>query len=371
MDYFLSEKNRLKILLGLGCCIVAMIIYLLIFAFDTEIDKRHDKIGFIILGDINEAGWNASHYNGIKAACEEYGLQLLVRDHVKEFSGQCPEAIEELVAEGAGAIFLVSFNYATEVRSLIDKYPHISFINTSTLEQAKNLTSCFARMYQGRYLSGILAGMKTQSNIIGYVAAMPNAEVCRGINAFTLGVQRVNPKARVLVMWTGDWQVEDVEAEHAQKLIEKYGADLLTYHQDVEVTAQVADKFGADFIAYNAHLEGYSKHYLASVICHWDLYYKDILQKYLKGELFSIRNNWVGVQQGVITISDYSEAVTPQMRSTVNSAQKELLSNQNLIFAGEIYDNQGKLRCGKNQVIDEKQLLRSLDWLVKGVEVVE
>lgn len=367
----LSEKNRLKILLVLGGCIVAVIIYLLIFAFDTEIDKRHDKIGFIILGDINEAGWNASHYNGIKAACEEYGLQLLIRDHVKEFSGQCPVAIEELVAEGAGAIFLVSFNYASEVRSLIDKYPHISFINTSTLEHARNLTSCFARMYQGRYLSGIVAGMRTKTNIIGYVAAMPNAEVCRGINAFTLGVQRVNPNAKVLVMWTGDWQVEDVEAEHARILIEKYKADVLTYHQDVEMTAKVAEEHGVDFIAYNAHLEGYSEHYLASVICHWDLYYKDIIQKYLKGELFSIRDNWVGVQQGVITLSDYSNLITPQMRMTIDSVQKELLYNKNLIFCDEIYDNQGKLRCGKNQVINEKELLRNIDWLVKGVEVVE
>lgn len=368
---FLSEKNRLKILLGLGGWIVAAIVYLLIFAFDTDIDKRNDKIGFIILGDINEAGWNASHYNGIKAACDEFGLELIVRDHVKEFSGQCPVAVEELVNEGVGAIFLVSFNYASEVRHIMDKYPNISFINTSTLEHARNLTSCFARMYQGRYLSGVLAGMKTKSNIIGYVAAMPNAEVCRGINAFTLGVQRTNPNAKVLVMWTGDWQVEDVEAEHARLLIEKYGADVLTYHQDVDVTAKVAEEHDVDFIAYNAHLEGYSDHYLAAIICHWDLYYKDILQKHMKGELFSIRDNWAGVQQGVITLADYSEAVTPKMRSMINLVYNELLYNNNLIFYDEIYDNQGKLRCGKNQVIDEKILLSDIDWLVKGVEVVE
>lgn len=366
-----SEKNRLKILLGIGGFIVTAIVYLLIFAFDTEIDKRHDKIGFVILGDINEAGWNASHYNGIKAACDEFGLELLVRDHVKENSGQCPKAVEELVAEGAGAIFLVSFNYASEVRHIMDKYPNISFINTSTLEHARNLTSCFSRMYQGRYLSGVLAGMRTKSNVIGYVAAMPNAEVCRGINAFALGVQRTNPNAKVLVMWTGDWQVEDVEAEHARILIEKYGADLLTYHQDVEVTAQVAEEHNVDFIAYNTHLTGYSEHYLAAIICHWDLYYKDILQKYMKGELFSIRDNWVGVQQGVITLADYSDLVTPQMRSTINSVQNELLCNNNLIFFDEIYDNTGKLRCGKKKVINEKVLLSDIDWLVKGVEVVE
>ena len=101
-----SEKKRLKILLGLGGCIVTAIVYLLIFAFDTEIDKRHDKIGFVILGDINEAGWNASHYNGIKAACDEFGLELLIRDHVKENSGQCPKAVEELGLKVPARFFL-------------------------------------------------------------------------------------------------------------------------------------------------------------------------------------------------------------------------------------------------------------------------
>lgn len=102
----LSEKRRLKILLVLGGLIVVAIVYFLIFAFDTELDKRQDKIGFIILGDIREKGWNESHYSGIKATCDDFGLELLVRDNVPENSGQCPAAIEELVAEGARAIFL-------------------------------------------------------------------------------------------------------------------------------------------------------------------------------------------------------------------------------------------------------------------------
>lgn len=88
---------------------------------------------------------------------------------------------------------------------------------------------------------------------------MKNAEVCRGINSFTLGVQSVNPKARVLVMWTGDWQVKDVEAEHAKHLIEKYGVDVLTYHQDVDTVGKVAEQYGVDFIAYNAASQGYKK----------------------------------------------------------------------------------------------------------------
>ena len=366
----LSENQRLNILLALGGCILIAIIFVLMFGFNTKIEYQKEKIGFIILGDIHEAGWNASHYNGIKAACDEFGIELLVRDHVKENSGQCRVAVEELISEGAGMIMLASFNYPTEVRDLMDKYSNISFVDTCTKESAKNLTAYFARMYQGRYLAGALAGMKTKTNVIGYVAAMKNDEVCRGINAFTLGMQRTNPNAKVVVMFTGDWEIYDIEAKNAQRLIEECNADILTYHQDDAAVPDVADKFGVDFIGYNAMLGGYSEHHLTSIICRWDLLYKDVLQRYLKGELRAIRTNWVGIQEGIMGLSDYSTTVTPEMRTYLHSLENELKHNK-FIFSDEIYDNQGNLRCTKGETISDEELLKNVDWLVRGVEVLE
>ena len=367
----LSENNKLKILLGLGGLIFFVIIFLLIFAFDIEVDERKAKVGFIITGNVNSKGWNESNYSGIKKACEDLNLELLVRDNIPEKSGKCSPVVEDLISQGANVIVLMSFNYVTEVRPLMDKYPNVSFISTSSLEKAKNLTSCFARMYQGRYMAGALAGMKTKSNVIGFVAAMPNSQVCRGINAFALGVQRVNPNAKVLVMWTGAWQDEEIEMKNAEILIKEYNADILTYHQNEDATGKIAEKFGVDFIAYNALLDDYSNHYLASVICHWELFYKDILQRYLKGELVAIKDNWVGAQQGAINLVNYSNAVTPEMQSILNAIHDELTYDNNFIFYNEIYDNQGILRCGKNQVLSDKELLENINWLVRGVEVVD
>ena len=365
-----DEKN-LKILLIIGLCIFNVIIYFLIFAFDIEVDDRQEKVGFVITGKIHAKGWNESNYSGIKKACEDLNLELLVRENIPEKSGQCAPVVEELISEGANIIVLMSFNYVTEVRPLMDKYPNVSFISTSSIERAKNLTSCFARMYQGRYMSGALAGMKTNSDVIGYVAAMPNSQVCRGINAFALGVQRVNPNAKVLVMWTDAWHDEETEMKNAEILIKNYGADVLTYHQNEDAVGKAAEKFGADFIAYNALLDGYSNHYLASAICHWELFYKDILKRYLKGELASIQDNWVGAQQGAIDLKITSTSVTPEMQNILNAIRDELTYDNNLIFYNEIYDNQGNLRCDKNQVISDKELLQNMNWLVKGVEIVE
>ena len=367
----LSDEKKLRILLILGGFVTLIIIFLLIFGFDEDTDEEKEKIGFIITGNVTEKGWNESHFSGITKACKDMNLKLLYRENIPENSGKCPQAVEELISEGAKIIFLMSFNYPKEVRHLMDKHSNISFISLSTLEKSKNLTSCFARMYQGRYMSGMLAGMKTKTNKIGFVAAMSNSEVNRGINAFALGVQRANKDAKVYVAWTGDWKNEEVEAQNAELLIKNYGTDVLTYHQNEDTVGRVAEKYGVDFIGFNALLENYSEHYLASVICRWDLFYKDILQKYLKGELISIRDHWIGVQQEAIILSNYSTSVNQIIRLNLNAVKNELADNKNLIFWNEIYDNEGNLRCGKNQVISDYALLKNIDWLVRGVEVVK
>ena len=251
---------------------------MVIFNFSYEFEERREKIAFIIPGDIKVPGWNESQYRGIKTACDNFDVELIVRDKVKENSGECPATIKDLAENGAGMIFFASYAYSVEAKNLVEKYPGIAFASNSAEVHAKNMTAYFVRMYQARYLSGALAGLKTKSNVIGYVAAMPNTEVNRGINAFALGVLRTNPRAKVVVMWTGDWQDVETEKIHARRLIEEAGADVLTYHQNEAATAQVAEEFGVDFIAYNEILNGYSEHYLTSVICRWDLYYSNIIQ---------------------------------------------------------------------------------------------
>ena len=365
--------KRLKNFNLLATMVVFLIIVLpvvLVFSFNKEFAERKEKIGFIILGDIKIAGWNKSHYDGIKAACDNFGIELLVRDKVRENSGECPAAIKNLAENGASMIFLASYSYSREAQDLIKEYPQIAFATNSAEVHAKNLTAYFVRMYQARYLTGALAGMRTESNIIGYVAAIPNTEVNRGINAFTLGVLKTNPQAKVVVMWTGDWQNEKIEAEHAERLIKEAGADVLTYHQNEDAVAQVAEKFGVDFIAYNAILDSKSEHYLTSIVCQWDLYYSDMIQRYLKGEINSVKNHWVGIDRGAVMLSEFSPAVDKKIISQIDSLKQELI-NGKLIFSGEIYDNNGNIRCEKDEAISDDTLLEDINWLVRGVEELE
>ncbi len=186
------------------------------------VEKREEqgyKIGLILSGAIDEAGWNGMHYEGLKTACEKAKVQLLVRENVKEFTGECERAVREMAKEKTDMIVLSSYGYSEEVADCVSDYPEISFYTNSSENHDKNMTSYFVRMYQARYLSGVLAGMRTESERIGYVAAMPNHEVNRGISAFTLGVRSVNPDAEVVVAWSGAWDDAQMEAECARKLI--------------------------------------------------------------------------------------------------------------------------------------------------------
>ena len=353
----------------LAVFVLAAILFIAaVFRLSAEPTTTAPKIGFVILGDIRNPGWNASHYEGVRAACDARGAELLVRDHVRENAGECPAAVRELAEKGCGLILLASFGYPAEIRDLVGKYPDVAFAATSSEAYSANMTAYFVRLYQARYLAGALAGMRTKSGVIGYVAAMPNAEVNRGINAFTLGAQRINPDVKVVVAWTGEWENPKKEAALTERLIREKGADLITYHQDDAAAAETADRLGVDFIAYNAPIPEGLTHGLASIRCRWDIYYDDILRRYLKGELNAVKNHWIGVERDAVELTEFSPEVTEEMRTKLDAFRHEFLyQNQKLIFTGPIYDNQGVLRCDDGETISDDTLLGKIDWQIRGV----
>ena len=338
----------------------------------SSFDQPQPKAGIVLLGGIEEEGWNAPQYRGIRKACAAMDLELITKERINE-NGACTQAVQELVADGAGMIFLASYSYSAEAQQFVREYPQIAFATNSAECHARNMTSYFIRMYQGRYLAGALAGLRTKSNIIGYVAAMENSEVNRGINAFTLGVQQTNPQARVVVMWTGSWQDEAKEALEARRLIQEAGADILTYHQDEPAAADVAEELGIDYIGYYEDLGQHSwrsAHALTSVVCNWDRYYEDIIRRYLKGELNYVDKQWVGMEAGFVELCPFSAAVTEAEKARLAQIKEQMLAGR-FVFAGEIYDRQGNQRCRANESIRDDRLLQHMDWLVKGVEILE
>ncbi|MGN1085229.1 MAG: BMP family ABC transporter substrate-binding protein [Lachnospiraceae bacterium] len=359
-----NKKKRIVLLIAI---VILFAILLMILLFMGKTISKKEKIGFIMTGSIGEEGWNGMHYEGVSAACNELDVELLVKENIKEFRGECGPEIEDLVARGCKMIILSSYGYAEEVKDMIEKYPEVSFYNNSFEYHADNVTSYFSRMYQARYLAGIVAGMQTETNKIGYVAAMPNNEVNRGINAFTLGVRRVNPDATVTVAWSNAWDDEAEERKQADNLIEKIGVDVITYHQNQAYVVEEAEKAGIYSIGYHQSLENCSDNYLTAVVGDWKLTYEAIIRQYLRGNSADIKVYWVGIDENAVKLTEFSTVISEDIKAEVARATNEILAGQD-VFSGVIYDNEGNLRCKENQTIRDEILLEQFDWYVKGVE---
>lgn len=351
--------------------LILLIVIVLLITLSGRVKQTDEyTVGIVLSGGAEENGWNGSNYEGAVKACENLGVRLLVKEHVQEYSGQCGEAVKALVEEGAGMIMLTSYGYSEEMQDLIKDYPDIVFNVNSPEYHMDNMTSYFVRMYQARYLSGIIAGMRTSSNVIGYVAAMPNNEVNRGIDAFTLGVRRVNPAAKVVVFWTGEWDNKEQELTAVDKLVNDRHADVITYHQNQDNVIDAADAEEVDSIGYHQEFTQYSPHHLTAIVCDWETVYEEMIGDYLKGRGNSSDNYWIGMEAGAVELAPYSEYVTPDIQAAVEDVKNEIMEGKE-IFSGEVYDTEGNLRCGESEIISDEALLEHVDWYVEGVEFYE
>lgn len=363
-----NKKIASKILFIAAVVIVVVIFVLIYFAGNEK--KQKLKIGFIMSGEATEQGWNGLHYDGIKEACDELDIELIVKENIAEYSGQCEEAIKELASEDVEIIILSSYGYAEEVQEIVEDYPDITFYSESFDYYGGNLNCYFARGYQARYLAGIVAGMQTQTNCIGYVAAMPNSEVNRGINAFTLGVQLVNPDAKVIVAWSDSWNDSDEEKRLAQALIDNENVDVLTYHQNLPNVIEVAESNDIYSIGYHEPYANASDKFLTSVVFNWNYTYKELLGDYIKGKSDVINTYWFGLEKETIGLSDMSVVVSEDTKNEIETAKQRIIDGYD-VFSGVIYDNEGNIRCNEGERISDDILMREMNWYVEGVEFYE
>ncbi len=348
---------------------IAIIFVAIVFRFEQDTVSEPPSIGFITLGRINDPGWNQSQYEGIKEACDSLGMKLFYKENVRENTGEVISAIRDLKGKGVKMIYLASYAYADEAITEIESSPEISFSTIVPTKELSNLTSHYVRMDQGRYMAGVLAGLRTKVNAIGYIAAEKSTETIREINAFAIGVKRVNPNAKTYVIWTGDWASPKKEREALRTLSDRYAIDIVTYHQDDQSVPRDAESLGIDYIGFNARLTP-SNHYLGTVICRWDIYYKNILTRFAKGELPSVQNNWIGISEGAIWLMDVPDFIGLETGYILANVRKEL-EDRYPVFHGPLRDINGTLRVKEKEVYTDNALIKNMDWLVEGVEVVE
>ena len=207
--------------------------------------------------------------------------------------------------------------------------------------------------------------MKTQKNYIGYVAAKGIPEVIRGINAFTLGVQSVNPDAKVEVVFTDTWYDPTVEKQAALELLNK-GVDIIAQHQDTTAPQVAAEEKGAYCIGYNFPTsDAAPKAYLTAACFDWKTFYTDDVKKAMDGTWTS-RAYWEGLAANMTYLDKLTDLCAEGTQEKVDAAQKAIIDGTLEPFTGPLYDQDGnkKVEDGVKMTDDE---IWNMNWFVKGV----
>lgn len=339
------------------------------------------KLGLILVGEAADA-YNKNHIEGMQAACEalgvDYDTQVVVKTNIGEDS-TCADAIGELVDAGCNAIFADSFGHEQYMVEAAPDYPDIQFCHATGYQGATddldNTHNYFARIYEARYLAGIAAGLKTETNVLGYVAAKPFAEVISGYTAFYLGAKSVNPDVTMLVNYTNEWSDATKEATNAQALIDQ-GCDVISQHSDTSAPATTAETNGVFAVGYNDDMVPVAPNAaLVSARVNWGAYYEYALGCLINGD--EIAQDWCGsYAENACYLSDLNEAIIADgTQEAIEAAAAGIADGSVQVFAGPLYGvdadgNELNIPEGECYAENSDSSAPSFAYIVDGITVL-
>ncbi len=322
---------------------------------------------FIYVGPVGDAGWTWAHDQGRRYAGEQTGMATTYAEDIPEAGEEFRSvAVDFIEKEGADVIFATSFGYMDAMEELAGEYPDVVFEHASGNKMNDdNFGNFFGRMYQPRYLSGMAAGAMTETDQIGYVAALPIPEVIRGINAFTLGARRTNPDVEVHVTWTFTWYDPAVEGDAASALLEA-GADVIAMHQDSTAPGVAAQDAGARWVSYNSDMSVFAPDaFITAPVWNWGPYYASIIDSVADGT-YEPSAYWGGMEDGIVDLAPLADDVPAEVAAEIDSVKSQILDGSWDVFTGEIRDQDGTVVVAEGETLDDGSML-SMDYFVEGV----
>jgi basic membrane protein A len=349
-------------------------------AAEAGADYSSLKVAVVYIGVPDDKGWTYQHEQGILALESELGIEVKRVENVPE--GDEAEAVmEELAAGGYNLIFATSFGYGTPMARVATKHPEgcfqwatgAKFLLTAEMggeyatfdEIPANLGTYFGAAEEARYLSGIAAGKASPTGKLGYVAAFPIPEVIRGINAFTLGAQSVNPDATVQVSWTKTWFDPTIEKEASESLLDA-GVDVLAQHQDTTAAGVAAEARGAKWVGYNSDVkEAAPAAWLTAPTWNWGPFYVQTA-KAVAGGTCPSDEYYGSMADGMVTLGSFGDSVDADTQALIAEKAAAIIDGSFAPFQGPVTDQDGNEVVAADTRPELLDLL-GMSYFVKGV----
>ncbi len=322
------------------------------------------KVAFVYVAPIGDLGWTWSHDQARLALERDLGVETAYIENVPE-GPDAERVIRDFAEKGYNPIITTSFGFMDPTINVAEDYPNTWFVHISGYKTAPNVSTVFAGIEEARYLSGLVAGAATESNIVGYVAAFPIPEVVRGINAFAQGVREVNPDAEVRVVWTSTWFDPPKEKEAADALLAQ-GADVIAQHQDTPEPQKAAQDAGGYSIGYNSDMRAIvGDTVLTGPVWDWAPKYIDIVRQIQAGT-YQSESFYGHLADGSFDLAPFSPLVSEETKQLVEQRKQQMIDGTFNIFCGPLVSAAGVeiLPEGKCMTVGERL---GMDFFIEGV----
>ena len=370
--------NNKIVIAVLGAAILGAVYWMTTGEKASQVVDKSDgavKVGFVYLTTPGDHGWTYAHELGRQQVEKHFGDK--VKTSYVENVPEGPDAariIRELAKKGNSIIFTTSFGYMDPTIKVAKEFPNVKFEHISGYKRAANVATGNIRYYEGRYVQGVVAGLTTKSNKVGYLASFPIPEVIQGINAFALGLRSVNPDANLSVIWVNSWYDPVKEADAAKVHIAE-GADILAQHTDSPAMLQAAEKAGVHGFGQASDMKAFApKAQLFSSVNNWGPHYINKINKMIDGTWTTgdgpdhwAGNDWVGMSDDYLVLTPF-ENMSADVAKAAAKVAADIKSGNNKIFTGPIKDNTGKIRVPAGKTLNDGELFSTLNYYVEGVK---
>ena len=343
------------------------------------IDADPLVVGFIYVGPKDDYGYNQAHAEGAAAAAAKFPWMKLVEEASVPETTAVAESMRSMIdIDGAKLIFPTSFGYFDpHMLDMAKEYPDVQFFHAAGLYQEgvhpKNVGSYFGYIDEAQYVAGVVAGLTTQSNKLGFIAAKPIPQVLRNINSFTLGAKSVNPDITTQVVFTGNWAEPIKEAEATNSMADQ-GIDVVTCHVDSpKIVMETAERRGIFSSGYHANQSALApKGYLTGAEWDWTSIYTRLIEEIHSGK--SVTEGDIphllrgGLKDGFCKISPYGPAVSAETKTAAEAAKAAFMDGNFVIYKGELKDNKGNVILAEGEELKQQDIiLETMDYLIEGV----
>jgi simple sugar transport system substrate-binding protein len=330
----------------------------------TGASMAADNVGFVYVSPIGDAGWTYQHDLGRLQLEQETGVTTSYVENVAE-GADAERVIREMAKRGDIVVFATSFGYMNYALKVSKTFPNTAFVHATGYKLGKNMSLVNARFYEGRYLTGVIAGEMTETNVLGYVAAFPIPEVLQGINAFIKGARSVNPKAELRVIWVNSWYDPGKERQAAMTLMSQ-GVDVITQHTDSTAVVQAAEEQGKYAFGYHSDMAKYGpKAHLTATTHLWGDYYVKTVKEVQAGT-WKPTNIWGGYKEGMVKLAPLNDAIPEELRNRIMDMEKQMADGSLHAFAGPVVNQAGETIVPAGSNMTDKQL-SSMNYYLEGV----